>query len=277
MVQETHYDPWGVELQGLGYQEPGIKVNKYLYNGKELLDGLNLNLYDYGQRIYDPTIGRFNRIDRFSEKYFNLSPYHYGANNPIKYVDVNGDSLLSFMKNFQISGGVTYETLALKSNILGLRTGIDISGDERYLIGYQGDGLEVFGMNKKGNDVRRPTLGASVLGLGFSKEGMFVNGEKISETNSGLFLDSYHLNSNSENQKSIGFSTKIGIYLGIKLNIEYKLENRSTNYIPPLNYDLPGILDRVKNDEKVRINMSEINDEDKTKIINYLKNNFNGN
>jgi hypothetical protein len=35
IVQETHYDPWGVELEGLGYQYGGIKVNPYLYNGKE--------------------------------------------------------------------------------------------------------------------------------------------------------------------------------------------------------------------------------------------------
>ncbi|KPQ08946.1 MAG: hypothetical protein HLUCCX10_16750 [Algoriphagus marincola HL-49] len=32
IVQETHYDPWGVELGGLGYQYGGIKVNPYLYN-----------------------------------------------------------------------------------------------------------------------------------------------------------------------------------------------------------------------------------------------------
>ncbi|SIN97432.1 hypothetical protein SAMN05444394_2631 [Algoriphagus halophilus] len=32
IVQETHYDPWGVELSGLGYQYAGIKVNPYLYN-----------------------------------------------------------------------------------------------------------------------------------------------------------------------------------------------------------------------------------------------------
>jgi hypothetical protein len=43
--------------------------------------------------MYDPTIGRFNRTDRFAEKYTSLSPYQYGANNPILYIDINGDSL----------------------------------------------------------------------------------------------------------------------------------------------------------------------------------------
>ena len=32
-------------------------------------------------------------MDRFAEMYSHMTPYQYGANNPIKYVDVNGDSL----------------------------------------------------------------------------------------------------------------------------------------------------------------------------------------
>ncbi|WP_205635618.1 hypothetical protein [Algoriphagus faecimaris] len=52
IVQETHYDPWGVELSGLGYQYGGIKVNPYLYNGKEANGHLGVNLYDYGARMY---------------------------------------------------------------------------------------------------------------------------------------------------------------------------------------------------------------------------------
>ena len=49
--------------------------------------------YDYGARFYDPVIGRFNTIDRFAEKYYNLNPYQYGANNPVLNIDVNGDSV----------------------------------------------------------------------------------------------------------------------------------------------------------------------------------------
>ncbi|MEG0696503.1 MAG: RHS repeat-associated core domain-containing protein [Algoriella sp.] len=36
---------------------------EYKYNGKELQDELNLNLYDYGARNYDPAIGRFFNLD----------------------------------------------------------------------------------------------------------------------------------------------------------------------------------------------------------------------
>jgi len=31
--------------------------------------------------------------DAFAEKYTDFTPYQYGANNPVRYIDVNGDSL----------------------------------------------------------------------------------------------------------------------------------------------------------------------------------------
>ena len=72
-----------------------LSENKYLYNGKELQDeqlgGVNLDWYDYGARFYDPALGRFHTIDPLAETYDFQSPYAYATNNPIKYVDVNGE------------------------------------------------------------------------------------------------------------------------------------------------------------------------------------------
>jgi hypothetical protein len=39
-------------------------------------------------------LGRFTTQDRFAEKYTSLSPYQYGANNPVRNIDVNGDSII---------------------------------------------------------------------------------------------------------------------------------------------------------------------------------------
>jgi hypothetical protein len=44
-------DPWGLELTGLGYQNDGVKENKYLYNGKEMIVDNDLQYYDDGARI----------------------------------------------------------------------------------------------------------------------------------------------------------------------------------------------------------------------------------
>ncbi|PZX56803.1 RHS repeat-associated protein [Algoriphagus chordae] len=90
IVQETHYDPWGVELSGLGYQYGGIKVNPYLYNGKEANGHLGVNLYDFGARLYDPSIGRWFVMDPMAEKMRSHSPYNYAFNNPLRYIDPDG-------------------------------------------------------------------------------------------------------------------------------------------------------------------------------------------
>ena len=68
-------------------------VQPYKYNGKELDRKGGLDWYDYGARMYDAALGRFMKTDRFSEKYVSLSPYQYGANNPVNNIDVNGDSI----------------------------------------------------------------------------------------------------------------------------------------------------------------------------------------
>lgn len=90
IVQETHYGPWGLELTGLGYQNEAKMENKYLYNGKEHIP--DLNLYDYGARMYDPVLGRWMSADPMADhpKQIDISPYAAMWNNPVKYTDPDG-------------------------------------------------------------------------------------------------------------------------------------------------------------------------------------------
>jgi hypothetical protein len=46
---------------------------------------------DYGDRIYDPRIGKFLSVDPFVNKYPAFSPYNFSADNPVMFVDINGD------------------------------------------------------------------------------------------------------------------------------------------------------------------------------------------
>ena len=88
-TQINHYYPFG----GLFGESTGNTGQRYKYNGKEFDRTHGLDWYDYGARHMTPDAGRFTTIDPMAEKYYNISPYAYCANNPINYIDINGDSI----------------------------------------------------------------------------------------------------------------------------------------------------------------------------------------
>lgn len=82
------YYPFGLSFNS--YSRENSVDQKYLYNGKELQDALSLNNYDFGARMYEPSIGRWISPDPLAEKFYDMSPYVAMGNNPIRYVDPNG-------------------------------------------------------------------------------------------------------------------------------------------------------------------------------------------
>lgn len=61
-----------------------------MYNGKELQSDFGLGWYDYGWRMYDPSIARWNAVDPLADVYSPYSPYNYVLNTPINAIDPNG-------------------------------------------------------------------------------------------------------------------------------------------------------------------------------------------
>ena len=90
VLEENNYYPFGLKHKGYNNTNVANPNYKYKYNGKELQDDFNINLYDYGARNYDPAIGRWFNIDPMAPKYFSHSPYTYTLNNPVYFIDPDG-------------------------------------------------------------------------------------------------------------------------------------------------------------------------------------------
>ena len=88
--QTTGYYPFG-----LAHGHENLNLNRYLFSGKELQDqslgGKLLGFYDFVSRFYDPTLGRWFNVD---PKLEFVSPYGYCANNPVLYIDPNGEDIV---------------------------------------------------------------------------------------------------------------------------------------------------------------------------------------
>ncbi len=89
VVQATNYYPFGLSMAE-NPQRNDQEVQAFKYNGKELDREHQLDVYDYGARMYAPAIGRFMTMDPLAEKYYSVSPYVYCMSNPVRFVDPTG-------------------------------------------------------------------------------------------------------------------------------------------------------------------------------------------
>ena len=88
----SDYYPGGMLQPGRSYSSSDYRFG---FNGKEKDDEIKGigNSIDFGNRMYDARLVRWNSPDKLAHLYSGISPYASVLNNPLVHVDVKGDSV----------------------------------------------------------------------------------------------------------------------------------------------------------------------------------------
>ena len=143
------YMPYGETLLDLShthYETP------YQFTGYE--KDQETGLHYAGARYYDSRLSTFLSVDRFAEKFPGQSPYCYAGNNPIRYMDVNGDSIwITHNTGFLGLGGK--QSLLYENGSLYNKAGAAYTGNIKGFLSKCVNALKtISGTNEGGNMVR---------------------------------------------------------------------------------------------------------------------------
>jgi len=88
--EENNFYPFGLKHKGYNFVVNG-RDHKYGFGNKEEQDELGLGWIDITARNYDPALGRWMNLDPLAEAMRRHSPYNYAFDNPIRFIDPDGN------------------------------------------------------------------------------------------------------------------------------------------------------------------------------------------
>ena len=110
IAERRHFDPWGQPIKvedGAGKVLQGLTLLHRGFTGHEHLQ--TVGLIHMNGRLYDPALHRFLQPDNYVQDPFNtqnFNRYGYCLNNPLVYVDENGEFIITAIIVGAIVGAV---------------------------------------------------------------------------------------------------------------------------------------------------------------------------
>jgi len=87
-VERSEYYAYGRRVGHPAF--PKVSGNRHRFNGKEEITDDASPYIDYGARTYSPALRGWLSPDPLADKYFDLSPYAFCADDPVNVVDPDG-------------------------------------------------------------------------------------------------------------------------------------------------------------------------------------------
>jgi RHS repeat-associated protein len=180
ITQTLNYLPYGedwVDLQYFDLMPAENNLGVYKFNGKEKDQESGYNYY--GARYYDSEKISWLSVDPMSDKYPNLSPYVYCADNPVILVDPDGEEIF-------INGECPKEALDQLQKAANVKLKRDVNTGQLSVVG------KIFLFNLKGRKLRKAINDKSIR---VNVTTFNVPDDKKSDINSDLMYGKFNGNS----------------------------------------------------------------------------------
>ena len=92
VVERNDYYPFGSRTT-FGASYPTLSINRQKFSGKEdqgTIGSSTLPYLDFGARMYDAKLVRWNTFDPMAEKYYGINPYVYCNGDPVNAIGSDG-------------------------------------------------------------------------------------------------------------------------------------------------------------------------------------------